>query len=155
MVAHDRFPFGNALIIETPLDEATLAWLAPVEIPTPAADPTPQTALTCPGGFEPSFANPDQRSLYILYAHLQQPSTLTLGDPVSCGQGLGTVGQSGNALNPHLHFEVRIGPSGLRMNSMAHYDASASAEEMSNYCLWSVSEKLQLIDPLKLLALTP
>ncbi len=74
---------------------------------------------------------------------------------ISCGQTLGAVGSSGNALNPHLHLEVRIGPSGARFSSLAHYLPSASEEEMGNYCLWRVSGYFQVIDPLTVLALPP
>ena len=73
------------------------------------------------------------------------------GQEVACGQPLGAVGSSGNALNPHLHFEVRVGPSGAPLYSMAHYDASATPQEMAMYCLWRVSGWFQLFDPLKLL----
>jgi murein DD-endopeptidase MepM/ murein hydrolase activator NlpD len=63
------------------------------------------------------------------------------------------VGKSGNALNPHLHFEIKVGPAGLRFTSMAHYDASATLEEMATYCTWSISGLFQVVDPLRLLSL--
>ncbi len=155
MVTRDRFPFGNAVIVETPLESATEAWWDAADIPAPANGPAPLTALTCPASQGPSFPDPNQRSLYILYAHLQEPVGLKVDEAVSCGQVIGSVGKSGNALNPHLHFEVRAGPSGLRLNSMAHYTVDASQEEMSSYCLWTVSGQFQLVDPLKVLALPP
>jgi hypothetical protein len=65
------------------------------------------------------------------------------------------VGDSGNALNPHLHLETRVGPAGARFSSLAHYDASASLEEMDNYCAWRVSGWFVLLDPLQLLAHQP
>lgn len=40
-----------------------------------------------------------------LYAHLQYLFVRT-GQSVSAGQPLGTVGQTGNATGPHLHFEL-------------------------------------------------
>ena len=58
---------------------------------------------------------------------------------------------SGNALNPHLHLEARVGPAGTRLDSMAHYDSSASPAEMAAYCLWRVSGAFQRINPLQLL----
>ena len=67
-----------------------------------------------------------------------------------CGQAIGSVGMSGNALNPHLHLEVRVGPAGIRLESMAHYDTSATAQEMANYCRWRVSGLFQLVDPMQL-----
>jgi hypothetical protein len=38
---------------------------------------------------------------------------------------------------------------------MAHYDASASLEEMANYCLWRVSGHFSLFDPMDLLSVSP
>lgn len=40
-----------------------------------------------------------------LYAHLQY-LFVRAGEPVTMGQTLGTVGQTGNATGPHLHFEL-------------------------------------------------
>lgn len=40
-----------------------------------------------------------------LYAHLQY-LFVRAGQPVEIGQRLGTVGQTGNATGPHLHFEL-------------------------------------------------
>jgi len=63
------------------------------------------------------------------------------------------VGDSGNALNPHLHLEMRIGPAGITFAGMSHYDNSATSEEMAAYCTWRVSGKFQLVDPLKFIEL--
>lgn len=153
MVTQDRFPYGYTLLIETPLDQYALEGWATVQIPTPAPTFSTVQALTCPARADPLTHDPARRSIYLLYGHLQaQPSVLP-GERVSCGQTIGSVGDSGNALNPHLHFEARVGPSGMAMTSMAHYDASASNEEMSNYCLWRISGLFQLVDPLKVLTL--
>ena len=43
-----------------------------------------------------------------LYAHMQSVNA-TVGQHVKAGDFLGTVGQTGVAIGPHLHFEVRIG----------------------------------------------
>ncbi len=151
---HDRFPFGNALLVETPLDTFHADWWLPAEIPTSEPTLPPRSALTCPPAPAPTFPDPNRRSLYVLYAHLQQPANLKAGDSIACGQVIGEVGSTGNALNPHLHFETRVGPSGLHMTSMAHYHPSATPEEMSNYCLWTVSGMFQLVDPMKILGLS-
>lgn len=144
--AADRFPYGNMIIIETPLDAAlTISSLASI-MPTPLPERLPPGALTCPElNVSPAASAP--RSLYILYGHMQNLPTVSLGDPVSCGQELGTIGESGNALNPHLHVEVRVGPPGQTFPSMAHYDPSADYAEMAAYCLWRVSGVYQTIDP--------
>jgi len=46
------------------------------------------------------------RGLQTLYAHLERIDAL-IGDPLEQGQALGTVGMSGTATGPHLHFELR------------------------------------------------
>jgi murein DD-endopeptidase MepM/ murein hydrolase activator NlpD len=48
------------------------------------------------------------QSVLNLYAHLQTVIA-TLGQKVKPGDVLGTVGQTGVAIGPHLHFEVRVG----------------------------------------------
>ncbi len=151
-LTQDRFPYGNALVIETPLEALSPALLESLQLPTPQPEVTP-ISLTCPDLAAPIWEGqqgPSRRSLYLLYAHLQSSPAFEPGDPVSCGEALGAVGMSGNALNPHLHLEVRVGPAGARLPAMAHYDASASGEEMASYCAWRVRGFFQLIDPLKL-----
>lgn len=155
MATRDRFPFGNAVIIETPLETLPETFWSAAGIPTPAPTLAPRSALTCPPGPAPAIADLTQRSLYVLYAHLQAPADLKPGDALTCGEVFGAVGMTGNALNPHLHFEVKVGPSGMRISSMSHYDAGATVDEMRNYCLWSVSGLFQLVDPMKILQPTP
>jgi murein DD-endopeptidase MepM/ murein hydrolase activator NlpD len=49
-----------------------------------------------------------------LLAHLRRGSiTVARGERVRSGQQLGAVGNSGNSLVPHLHFEVLDGPDPL------------------------------------------
>jgi len=154
-VIHDRFPYGNAILIETPLDWAAPEWLAQAGIPEPAPTLAPRSALTCPA-LEPVPAwDENHRSLYVLYAHLQSAPGLQVGQAVTCGQTIGAVGSSGNALNPHLHFEARVGPADAQIGSMAHYDASATPQEMAVYCLWRISGRFQLVDPMRLLGSSP
>lgn len=52
--------------------------------------------------------------LFTLYAHLSQIS-VRVGQTVTTGERLGAVGQTGIAIGPHLHFEVRLG-----QNTYAH-----------------------------------
>ncbi len=151
MVVKERFPYGNALLVETPLDALPSDWLELLDLPSVPATPQVRSALTCP---TPEASPPwdfDQRSLYLLYAHLLEPPLLSPGDPVTCGQVIGAIGGSGNALNPHLHLEARIGPSGAHFSGMAHYDTAASPEEMAAYCQWRVSGSFVHINPLLLL----
>ena len=145
--AADRFPYGNMIIIETTLDAATAAFNPALILPTPLPDRLPPGALTCPElNSSPAEAGAP-RSLYVLYGHMQDLPAVSVGEPVTCGQVLGSIGESGNALNPHLHAEVRVGPPGQTFPSMAHYDPSADYTEMAAYCLWRVSGVYQTIDP--------
>ena len=149
----NRPPYGNAVIIETPLEDTPSAWLERLQAPTPA--PTvPPSALVCP----PPPADTrysEARSLYLLYAHLNQAPVIAAGQRVTCGQPIGEVGTSGNSVNPHLHLETRYGPSGFSFPAMAHYDNAATDEERGNYCTWRVSGLFQMVDPMQLLSLQP
>jgi murein DD-endopeptidase MepM/ murein hydrolase activator NlpD len=64
------------------------------------------------------------------------------------------VGTSGNSVNPHLHLETRLGPAGFTFASLAHYDTSATQDEMRQYCLWRLSGAFQPFDPMLLLGIT-
>lgn len=46
--------------------------------------------------------------LYTVYAHMNS-ANVWLGQRVTAGEEIGTVGDSGRASGPHLHFEVRLG----------------------------------------------
>lgn len=154
-VIRDRFPYGNALIIETPLDSLPESGLLELPLPTPAPTLLAQPVLTCP---TPEGVLPwtnKSRSLYLIYAHLLEPPSLQSGELIACGEPIGKVGMSGNALNPHLHIESRVGPSGARFDSLAHYTSSATLTEMRDYCLWRLSNNFQLLDPMALLASEP
>ncbi|GMR11554.1 MAG: hypothetical protein BMS9Abin28_2389 [Anaerolineae bacterium] len=50
----------------------------------------------------------DGQVLYSVYTHLES-ANVWLGQRVSAGDKIGTVGDSGHASGPHLHFEVRTG----------------------------------------------
>ncbi|MGZ5987250.1 MAG: M23 family metallopeptidase [Caulobacteraceae bacterium] len=51
---------------------------------------------------------------YSLYAHLQPGSIpVKVGERVKAGTRVGRLGASGNATEPHLHFQVCDGPSAL------------------------------------------
>ncbi len=147
------FPYGYAVMIETPLVDITEEWK--LHPSPPASDSTQPyiSPLTCPEEHDlVPESEPDMRSLYLLYAHMAEPPSYRIGEDVTCGQMLGHIGSSGNALNPHLHLETRIGPVNMQFAGMAHYDTRATAHEMGNYCLWRVSGKFNLIDPTIILA---
>jgi len=48
-----------------------------------------------------------KNSVMTVYAH-NESNLVRLGDKVTKGQPIATLGQSGNAFGPHLHFEYRI-----------------------------------------------
>ena len=151
----DRFPYGNAVIIETHID------VLPEPFPKSSPDPTMIlspgiSSLTCPEIETSAKVNQirnysrDEKSLYLIYAHMEFPPEFKIGDSVKCGQSIGNIGSSGNALNPHLHLEARVGPSGVWFSSMSHYDTDASLKEMADYCIWRISGLFRPINPLSL-----
>jgi murein DD-endopeptidase MepM/ murein hydrolase activator NlpD len=151
-ILDNKWPLGNTIIIETPLeeiDEELILAISPPQI-APTVEPAPH--VICPPGEMEFEADASSRSIYILYAHLKDPAYLIIGEDVECGQKIGEVGNSGSSSNPHLHLETRIGPSGARFESMAYYTTAATTQEQYNYCVWRVSNLFQLFDPLNLLS---
>ena len=73
----------------------------------PSADP-------CPGGIA---ANGEQGTIilahgngyFTVYLHMEPPLNVSVGNSVSAGDILGFAGNTGCAINTHLHFEVRKG----------------------------------------------
>jgi len=58
---------------------------------------------------------------YALYAHLKPGSVkVHAGDKVTPGQVLGLVGNSGNTIAPHLHFQVMSSPLSLASNGLPY-----------------------------------
>lgn len=84
-----------------------------------------------PGSFPPGMT-PDQADgnavildlgsgNYALYAHMQPGSIrVAVGDKVTRGQVLGLVGNSGNTLAPHLHFQMMDSPRSLASNGLPY-----------------------------------
>jgi hypothetical protein len=58
---------------------------------------------------------------YALYAHMQ-PGSIKVhrGDRVTRGQVIGLVGNTGNSVAPHLHFQVMNGPLSLASNGLPY-----------------------------------
>ena len=149
----DRPPYGNTVIIETPINHLPATFLSELNLPETSPTVEPFPALNCPELPNPPIWDFNQKSIYLLYAHMKNVPELMIENPVSCCQTLGEVGTSGNSVNNHLHFEVRIGPSGARFNAMAHYDNASTDEEMANYCTWRVSNTFQIYDPIQFINL--
>jgi len=149
-VIQNRSPYGYAVIIETPLEKLPPDWTNRLPIPAPSPTTEPAPNLLCPP--EPAdTVYPAARSLYVLYGHLNRPPEPAIDQAVACGQTIGEVGTTGRSVNPHLHLEVRVGPSGATFTELAHYDNSATENEMRNYCTWRVSGLYHPLDPLALI----
>jgi murein DD-endopeptidase MepM/ murein hydrolase activator NlpD len=124
----DHYPYGNMVMIETPQS------LLPSDVVEIL-------------GFAPG------ESLYVLYAHMNAPPLVKLGDSVAACQPLGEVGMTGNTELPHLHLETRLGPAGSIFESMLFYSTRATVEEMEAYKLWRTSGVFRHFDPMKLLSI--
>ena len=148
-------PYGNAIIIETPLETLSQQWNTTINLPALAPTVLPDPRLTCPVEPEQPWMASSQRSLYHLYAHLKEMPVVNVDESVTCGQVIGEVGTTGNSINPHLHLETRIGPAGATFSGLGHYDPRLSNEDRSNYCTWRVSNWFQMFDPMKILAQHP
>ncbi len=124
----DRLPYGNMVIIET-------------------------TQNLMPNTILDKLSLKAGESIYSLYAHLAEVPLVEKGDSITCGQPLGKVGKTGyDIVNPHLHLETRIGPSGVSFEGMAFYDTSATTEEMDNYLRWRTSGNFKPVDPMTVFA---
>jgi murein DD-endopeptidase MepM/ murein hydrolase activator NlpD len=145
LTLEDDIPYGFAVMIETPLSdlpEAVQQVLLTSYLPVPE---DPNYRLSCPEVPVPTLTG--EYAIYHLYAHMQARSELNRDDPISCGDQLGTVGNTGYSSNPHLHLETRLGPSGASFETMAHYENTNTPEQIGNYCLWRMSGYYQLFDP--------
>lgn len=123
----DRFPYGNMVIVETAREEL-------------------------PEGLAEWLEVRAGKSLYVLFAHLEDAPRVALGDAVDACQRLGEVGKSGNAAVAHLHLEMRIGPAGQQFTGMAYYFTHATNDERASYVRWRTSGEFSLIDPMDVLA---
>lgn len=151
-VVEDRYPYGNMILIETPLDQLPDGILPPSFVPTPI--PEENILLFSPCETNPLYSkmvpvkwSESSRSLYTLYSHLQEKPDFEVGDNITCGRIIGAVGVTGNSVAEHLHLEIRMGPSGAEFGSLAMYTPNATVEERYNYCIWSTSGRFQPIDP--------
>lgn len=126
----NRNPYGNMVIVETQSDALSNQLIELIGIG--------------PG-----------ESLYILYAHMNYPPLVKLGDLVVACKKIGEVGLSGFTAIPHLHLETRLGPSSHVFESMVFYDTRAKPEEMETYRLWRTSGMFRHFDPMLILNYKP
>ncbi|MFC2055706.1 hypothetical protein ACFLV7_15630 [Chloroflexota bacterium] len=122
----DSFPYGNIAIIETPFIDLPDSLTVRLQI------------------------KPDE-SLYTLYAHMEQPPMVALGEYIPACHTLGSVGKSGNAGVTHLHLETRIGRSGVHFPVMSNYLVEITPKEEEYYILWRTSGEFRHFDPMDLL----
>lgn len=145
-----RSPYGYLTIIETPLSSLPPEIVSAIKLPTPLAPVEKNDKLNCPTGFTDQW-NTESQSLYLLYGHLNKPPAVSVGQTVNAGDVIGEVGNTGASSAPHLHLEMRIGPSNATFDSMGHYDVSTTDQERHNYCVWRISGVFQMFDPMTLL----
>jgi hypothetical protein len=78
-------------------------------------------------------------SSYALYAHMQPGSIkVRSGDTVKTGQVIGLVGNTGNSVAPHLHFQMMDGPSSLASNGLPY--------EIDNFTVTAISPGTEAFD---------
>jgi len=142
-------PYGNLVIVETKLMNIPPEFLVSLPVPTHLSPYPYDSRLIYCSSLKHQQWQADPTSLYILYGHLLEPTSLIVGEVVTSGQLIGGVGNTGMSGNPHLHLEMRIGPGNSRFPSMGYYDTSATTDEMLAYCDWRVSGKYALLDPMK------
>jgi murein DD-endopeptidase MepM/ murein hydrolase activator NlpD len=122
----DTYPMGGMVIIETPY-----AWISSAIVE--------------------SLKIPEDRSLYLLYAHLGEVMPFNLSDQISACQPIGKVGDTGNTNSPHLHLETRLGPPDYQFSEFAAFREGLSELARYNYTLWRISGVFKHFDPMRLI----
>jgi murein DD-endopeptidase MepM/ murein hydrolase activator NlpD len=82
-IIDDRFPYGYAIIVETPLNQVLPEWTANLQIPTLAPTQGSHPSLTCPELENSPNWDFSSRSIYLMYAHLKEPFALQTGDQIT------------------------------------------------------------------------
>ncbi len=147
LVIDDRFPYGNSILIETPLELVGDGLREKLTLPTPIPQREIDLFSTCSKEMPAISWSGDMKSLYVLYAHLAEKPAFQMGETVACGETIGKVGISGNSIADHLHLEMRLGPSDAGFGTFAALRPEASAIEKYNYCIWNSSGYFQAVNP--------
>jgi murein DD-endopeptidase MepM/ murein hydrolase activator NlpD len=145
----EKAPYGHVLLIETPLSSVSPELIQSIKIPTQPIGTSINNKLNCPDLSQDKWST-TSKSLYTLYAHMISAPIVKPGEEILMGQTVGYVGNSGYSSAPHLHLEMRIGPSGVTFSNMGHYDPNTTEEDRHNYCNWRVSGVFQMFDPMDL-----
>jgi murein DD-endopeptidase MepM/ murein hydrolase activator NlpD len=106
--------FGCTSFAFEPVDRACSGghWHSGIDLaaargtPVMATLPGIVTVIVSPTGYGLHVVIDHGGGLSSLYGHLDTV-VVTSGDVVAAGQVIGTVGSTGNATGPHLHFEIR------------------------------------------------
>jgi len=86
---------------------------------------------------------PDGATLFMLYAHLEAPSTLQEGDTVYPGQLIGNVGNTGASGGTHLHLEIRI----ERNDQLPFGDIHNDTGWTTVHYTWHSTDAMTILDP--------
>jgi RHS repeat-associated protein len=79
---------------------------------------------------------PDDATLFILYAHLDAPSSLKEGDRVAPGQLIGQVGNTGDSSGVHMHMEIRIEASKEFPREDIHTNVGTESRYTEAHYIW-------------------
>lgn len=77
-------------------------------------------------------------TLHVLYAHMQSPTSLDVGDKVTAGTAIGKSGATGNVTGPHLHFQA------CAIDTLDTYNGCVVNQEKTFFnprLLWDFSRK--------------
>ncbi len=86
------------------------------------------TSTTYGNIVEIQHASPTQGKVSSLYAHLDKPSDLEVGDTVKAGSVIGVMGETGRSQGVHLHFEAKL--NGNQFNP-ADFDKALKGEKIN------------------------
>jgi murein DD-endopeptidase MepM/ murein hydrolase activator NlpD len=85
------------------------------------------------------------QSIYVQYQHLEADSiTVSPGDYVRAGQGVGTMGNTGNVFKTdtisgiHLHVEIRIGKTDTFETGTFSFDSWKGLIQKDPRLIWAV-----------------
>ncbi|MHC1740853.1 MAG: M23 family metallopeptidase [Anaerolineaceae bacterium] len=148
-ISNNKFPYGNMIMIETPLQLLSPDLIATLQMRKPYTDEDIKLHSTCQPDQTRISWSVSSQSVYALYAHMKDTPVFQPGDKITAGEILGGIGATGNsnASIEHLHLEVRVGPSNAQFGTISTYISTASEEERYNYCIWALSEVFLPINP--------
>lgn len=96
------------------------------------------------GGWVVSVQHPDGREAS--YLHMQGASNFSVGDRVTRGQIIGTVGSTGSSTGPHLDFRVKDAPGGAWINPEDYLEGAVPVGQPSDPRNWDRATVFAEID---------